>query len=490
MRRFEQNFKIHPVGQGLFYSCIINTQVSKNSSEFKFIFDCGSLTNKNGDEEVEDFRDSYFPGTSSCLDLLIISHFDADHINKIGRLLQNNTRVDKLVMPFTLFEERLFLTLRYLQMKGGYNSGDLFTINMMIDPIGTLGGNFDDGSTVYLITPGGPTSPDENEKTLEDFSFNEDLENDLEFDFNQPADDLSLENEMLFKYARNSGVKVKEVKDSVKANIHFASMTYIRLMEFLFYRKAIGDDEAKFYKEVYRLFCDRFGIDTKNEKDLMKRLVDAVKTIKGATTIKNLFKQAKKAVPSVKISEKDLLNMNTTALCMFHRNLPTIFSIFSNHPRRDRSAYKIYVFRIQKFDGTKHSTIVNRVLDDDYFAYYYRRTTDFHFPDTLLTSDSYLLQSTDVDSFFAKYGLYWREFWLFQIPHHGSKNNINRLLLAKLRAGVSKFINYGTRHQFEKKYLHPNLEVINDLIVTGQTTNVHAVNEFSGLGFRFICHRD
>lgn len=490
MRSFEQNFKTHPVGQGLFYSCIINTKISKNTGEFKFIFDCGSLTHNNANEEVDEFRDRYFPGASSCLDLLIISHFDADHINKIERLLQNKTRIDKLVMPFTLFEERLFLTLRYLQMQGGYNSGDLFTISMMIDPIGTLRGNFDDGSTVFLLTPGGPTSPDENGKTFGDFNLNEDVENDLEFDFNQSADDLSPENEMLFKYVRTSGVKVKEVKDSVKASIHFASMTYVRLMEFLFYRKTIGAEEDRFYKEVYRLFCDHFGIDTENEKELLQRLIVAVKTIKGATTIKNLFKKAKKATPSLKIAERDLLNMNTTALCMLHRNLPAIFSIFSNDPRRDRSAYNMYVSRIQKFDGTKHSTLVSRLLDEEYFAYYYRRTTDFHFPDTLLTSDSYLLQSTDVDSFFAKYGLYWREFWLFQIPHHGSKNNINRLLLAKLRAGVSKFINYGTRHQFEKKYLHPNLEVINDLIVTGQTMNVHAVNEFSGLGFRFICHRD
>ncbi|HKO78231.1 MAG TPA: hypothetical protein VJU52_13525, partial [Flavobacterium sp.] len=114
---FNQEFTIHPVGQGLFYSGKIthNTEV-----KFRMVFDCGSLTKGAGQDEVDIYRDADFLG-KKVLDLLVISHFDRDHVYHIGRLLADGIKVKKLVMPFITFSERLFLVARYIELNNKFN---------------------------------------------------------------------------------------------------------------------------------------------------------------------------------------------------------------------------------------------------------------------------------------------------------------------------------------------------------------------------------
>lgn len=104
----KQEFIIHPVGQGLFYSGKISHE---NKIKFRMVFDCGSNTAGACQEEIEIYRDSDFL-EEKVLDLLVVSHFDKDHVNQIENLLKGGIKVKKLVMPFLTFEERLFLVLK------------------------------------------------------------------------------------------------------------------------------------------------------------------------------------------------------------------------------------------------------------------------------------------------------------------------------------------------------------------------------------------
>src|SRR5260221_11651974 len=439
MRSFDQIFTIHPVGQGLFYSCIIKTAINKIEADFKLVFDCGSLTHNSSDEEVEEFRDNYLPDENSRIGLLVISHFDADHVNKIVRLLRNGNKVDKLVIPFTLIQERLFIVLRYLVSKGrGFDSNDIYTLSLIIDPVGTLGDNFDDDTTIFLITPGPVTPFDGGEsKISEEAAFNISSPN-LEFDFDNPKNDLTKNEKKAFLLVTPAKAKLNKVKDTEKGHIHFKTPEYVRLMEFLFYRRSIGDKENKFYKAVFKSFCAKYKIKmNKDSKVILKEIIDAVKTIRGGTIVKELFKQAKLKVPSVKIVGRDLLNMNTTALCMLHVNLPSILAIFCSriHDSWYRCHYRS--FRIQKFDGTNNTRTLDYIFADDHYPFYrmhrlFENFEDFNskfiYPNCLLTSDSYLAENIEIELFYNKYCNYWNNFWLFQIPHHGSKNNSNQLL--------------------------------------------------------------
>ena len=128
---FKQNFSVHPVGQGLFYS----GTVSLDQMKFRFVFDCGSLTRGAGQKCVDRYIKSLH--YNDPIDLLVISHFDADHVNQIGRLLQGIREVKNLVMPFLGFNERLVLALRAVfkcfQDNDPIPDGDV--ISLIVDPI-------------------------------------------------------------------------------------------------------------------------------------------------------------------------------------------------------------------------------------------------------------------------------------------------------------------------------------------------------------------
>jgi beta-lactamase superfamily II metal-dependent hydrolase len=96
MLDFKQTFTIHPVGQGLFYSL---TFEESNRTNFRMVVDCGSLSPHACQPEIQSYRDKDFI-SANTLDLLIITHFDADHVNHISSLLTGGIIIRKLIMPF------------------------------------------------------------------------------------------------------------------------------------------------------------------------------------------------------------------------------------------------------------------------------------------------------------------------------------------------------------------------------------------------------
>ena len=97
-------FCFNSVGQGLFYSGKIRTDYLK----FNLVYDCGSLP-KNGfiDREIANYDREY---CGEKIDLLVISHFDSDHINGIPDLLLKHG-VKVIVMPYLNAKERILLGL-------------------------------------------------------------------------------------------------------------------------------------------------------------------------------------------------------------------------------------------------------------------------------------------------------------------------------------------------------------------------------------------
>jgi hypothetical protein len=246
-------------------------------------------------------------------------------------------------------------------------------------------------------------------------------------------------------------------------------------MEFLFYKKFIGIGEKEFYEKVYELFLKKFGLD---EKSSLDNIIEQVKTIKSSTPVKELFSKAFKAVGKINISESDVINLNTTALCMLHRNLGILRLGSWTEERRKNAHIQTGIWSIEKYDGTNATRIEDCIYDSYYYGYWIQNWFD-RFPNALLTSDSFLLKHTDADTFYRKYSRRWNDYWLFQVPHHGSKKNADKYLFAKLPQGISKYINYGIVHKLN----HPDNEVLLDLMATGQGNSIEAITEYSGLKF-------
>ncbi len=95
----------HPVGQGAFYS----ERHLVNEAQFNIVYDCGSSSASNYIDKV--IKTSF--NRDDCIDILFISHFDADHVNKISLLLKNVRHIKKVVYPLLTFNEKELLKVFY-----------------------------------------------------------------------------------------------------------------------------------------------------------------------------------------------------------------------------------------------------------------------------------------------------------------------------------------------------------------------------------------
>ncbi len=98
-------FDFHPVGQGLFCSGAIN--------DFRFVYDCGTDSGAAYTNSAISRYDQNDP-----LDLLIISHFHADHMNAVRDLLARTKGVKEVVLPYLFPAERLMVAAEYSLMGG------------------------------------------------------------------------------------------------------------------------------------------------------------------------------------------------------------------------------------------------------------------------------------------------------------------------------------------------------------------------------------
>ncbi|WFB69108.1 hypothetical protein [Chryseobacterium sp. WX] len=471
MTYLQQEFTIHPVGQGLFYSGKISYQ---NKVKFRMVFDCGSLTADACKEEIEIYRDSDFLG-EKIIDLLVISHFDADHVNKIGILLRGDIKIKKLVMPFLTFKERLFLVLHYFSDKT-FDPDDDFFLQFAIDPLATIDQNLGDGSELILVEPdpNGPIGSDQNTIGELSESISIGLEKRFEFDFKgkkaiQPNEDPAI-----------IGSKIKSFKvfDSEKGMVYAENL---KLMEFIFYRRKVTANENDLYDEISRLFYEKFDIDTKLPKqEVFKATTEVIKKITSGTVIKEIFREAKKKINVKGVNIEDL---NTTALSLLHRNLPDILKLGQSPYRNSESIFldmDAKVYTIHKFVDSRLET---PLLANHHGTFNVQlRKYSLIFPNVLLTSDSFLLKEKDIDPFIRHYENYWNKFWLFQIPHHGSEKNSDGILHSHLRSIDHCFINYGLGNRDN----HPSSTVIHNLIATGNSQKIIPVNQTLGLRFQFL----
>lgn len=94
----------HPVGQGAFYT----EQHHINGKVYSIVYDCGSLTLE--EEELKKMIEKFFPKGAE-IDILFISHFDADHINGI-EMLKNHCEIKRVIIPLLEPEVKISLIVR------------------------------------------------------------------------------------------------------------------------------------------------------------------------------------------------------------------------------------------------------------------------------------------------------------------------------------------------------------------------------------------
>lgn len=429
----QQQFTIHPIGQGLFYSGFLEL----HSARFDMVFDCGSKNPSDLSREILRYRaereiDQY------GLDLLVISHFDNDHVSGIDELLQG-VKVRRLVLPFLNFRERLYLVTRTLLTGRGYKPALDFTLRVTIDPLGTLGDHLDGDTQVFFVQNSpDPIPPDDNEGSPESGSSDE-----QRFSFDFVAKSRLDEKELDSLGGGQTQAALYKVQDREKGMIK----GYVdRLMDFLFYKKSLGICEDAFYQEVIDLFLEKYGL---TEKSTLEEIMGKVREIRTARPIREIFNKAKAKCLPVGVQVGDL---NITALCLFHLNRPELYRLTGeSRPWFECNVDAIYYFK-------DHSRpLFVEAWPVWLYAGFYPLADKMGFPNVMLTSDTVLLEPADVGAFQYKYQYYLGKQWLTQIPHHGSDNNSDELFFQLVqRPEHVLFVNYGLNNSFG----HPSEDII------------------------------
>ncbi len=110
-------FIFHKAGQGLFYSGTIRVSPPRGP-RFDFVYDCGSQKREIIEEAVSNYKRAFL--RDNHIDMLVISHLHKDHVSGLDKLLNDNTRVDYVFLPYLLPVERLILALMYQNMPHWY----------------------------------------------------------------------------------------------------------------------------------------------------------------------------------------------------------------------------------------------------------------------------------------------------------------------------------------------------------------------------------
>lgn len=97
-------FDFRPIGQGLFFTGKFN-HVSSSKS-FTMVYDCGHSTYSTNASYIDAEIDEFALEIGDKIDMLVISHFHADHINKISDLLKKCNGANEVYLPYLSDEDK------------------------------------------------------------------------------------------------------------------------------------------------------------------------------------------------------------------------------------------------------------------------------------------------------------------------------------------------------------------------------------------------
>jgi hypothetical protein len=106
----------YPIGQGGLYRCCVHCPAEQEPIDF--IYDCGSLSKGHFLHSSID-RLKWEIGERD-LDFLVLSHFDADHVNGLDYLLSDGLSVGTVFLPYLTPLQRIVIAVRNPTERGEY----------------------------------------------------------------------------------------------------------------------------------------------------------------------------------------------------------------------------------------------------------------------------------------------------------------------------------------------------------------------------------
>jgi beta-lactamase superfamily II metal-dependent hydrolase len=425
--KIECTAEVRKVGQGCFYTAQIEPE---HAEPFSFVYDCGSDTKGDALEtEIGIFQRSL---ASRGLDMLVLSHLDADHVNGLDLLLKGASKTKVAFLPYFTPVERLLCALRFP------NEAEPSYYELLADPVEFL---LTRGvETIVFLGPGegGEEPPPD---VPPDVPPKHDEKQPPKLDVWNLQDDegtrslLRIENEA---HATNPAVLCKTDRQTVRLSW---------LWRFRFFQK-----EETLRDEITRLIVRPAPRATGETEPLALRaaaFLDAVETAQrqryrrireplSALALVNAIRDeaARKAI-------KDAYGRIT----VLHNDVSLV--LWHGPVRFPGWAYRsdVFGFRANAWGPWPHS--------------YHRHSIDGRgTTGTMLTGDQNLKNQGTKNRFLQHYSRSLPDTAFFYLPHHGSHENW-KAEAAMLLSRPACLASSGLR----SKYGHPHLDVVEELEV-------------------------
>ncbi len=145
---FQHKRQQWPVGHGFFHTA----SVSVNGTTYRYVYDCGAAKKVTIEQQVDRYsKNEELENRPNELDMVVISHFHADHIKGLPHLF-SKFKVKKLVIPYLAKNFKL-VALAHLASSGPNVWTDLS--GLVIDPADWLSRQDQDTEIVEIADEGG-----------------------------------------------------------------------------------------------------------------------------------------------------------------------------------------------------------------------------------------------------------------------------------------------------------------------------------------------
>jgi beta-lactamase superfamily II metal-dependent hydrolase len=355
-----------PVGQGAFYSEKLKFDDGK---EFNIVYDCGSNNKKPLEKSINNFN-------SKTIDILFISHFHNDHISGIEKLLQKS-EIKMIIIPYLLKEEVIIEVSNSL-------------VHSNYESIKFLNYCYYDQLKNYEYLQN-YTFPEETIEKLNNIKIikkypDNDEENRKEYFFREGIDFSDLLDYKIEVYDK------KPLKININKSISKSSKNAILWVYSLYNHK-----NNEYYSKISSKLKEK-DIDIlipENYKENIDKIIDVYKEYFENLNDSSMFLY----------SGKEKINIRKITIC-FDR-------LILNE--------KKYKSKVKNFKTLKH-------LNQNERLYFLHKRIKKLEPNNgkhgcLYTGDGNIKkENLNIQKIYKRY---WKNIYIIQIPHHGSKNNYN-----------------------------------------------------------------
>lgn len=440
------------VGQGLFYTGKIG--------EFTFVYDCGSTSTRDLcylKNSIEDFQNEV---NVTKLGLLVISHFDSDHINGLQHLSEKFKEIDTVVIPYIEPSARLLIYLNNPKQSLQY-------YQFLIDPITYLISHFTIRQVIILRG----NRDDENSNFIRDDNPDDPTPS---RELNRPPiklvnqfgrKDYRIEAEVVAKEKLN----IEAINSQIYFHRHEGFLHLEAMWKFSFFNYDREDSLLTLFKNILAVK----NIDCSTKESLNSVVSDPLMLTELVECYRSFIKIAKT------MANQNITGMNNTSLVLFHGPIGEKISRTSFFHEEKRKLFHVITRKsVQSTIDDVHSNGLTKQkvsklknkLRTMRLTIQYKSKRNFGFLNhrlqewfwnsnkTILFGD--INVTSDLKQIRDHFGEGLSQICTVLVPHHGSKGYWDQDFIMHFYKYPCLWVaNYGATNS----YGHPDLELIHQL---------------------------